>query len=438
MARKTKPLTATQIDKAKYSAGKNNRYYDGDGLYLAISPKGLKSWRVEYKLNDKANTYTLGRYPALSLIDARQKRKEIQALIAKGIDPKQFYDQAKQEKQALQTFGDFITVYLAKRQGEIKPATYKEEVSKLNRDVLPMIGDKPLIELTKKDIRAIAERIESRKHNDGLPPRELTRRTIDLVNRVLKAAVNDNLIAEVVSANLKDDYPKGVTHHYKHVDIFTLPRLLNDIDGYHGNEQTKLAMKFLAYTLCRTQEMRLMRWQDIDWKNKIWNVDIVTLKKNKKHIVPLSNQVIEILRTLEIFTGEYDYVFYNKSKQQPYSENFVTNALKNLGYGGMQTGHGFRHIGSMHLNELGYSSDAIELQLHHEVKQGIKGVYDHSKHLDKRFEIMQGWADFLDLVKDGKFETYKQARTQLDGDRKKLYDLGLTDEQINAVLAFKI
>ena len=147
---------------------------------------------------------------------------------------------------------------------------------------------------------------------------------------MLKAAVNDNLIAEVVSANLKDDYPKGVTHHYKHVDIFTLPRLLNDIDGYHGNEQTKLAMKFLAYTLCRTQEMRLMRWQDIDWKNKIWNVDIVTLKKNKKHIVPLSHQVIEILRTLEIFTGEYDYVFYNKSKQQPYSENFVTNALKIL------------------------------------------------------------------------------------------------------------
>lgn len=116
-------------------------------------------------------------------------------------------------------------------------------------------------------------------------------------------------------------------------------------------------MQFLAYTFCRTIEMRLFKWSHIDWQNKVWRVDVHTLKVGKKHLVPLSSQELDILQQLQPITGDTDYVFYNLTTQKPYSENFITNALKNMGYHGKQTGHGFRHIASTNLNELGYKKE---------------------------------------------------------------------------------
>lgn len=261
----------------------------------------------------------------------------------------------------------------------------------------------------------MADQIESRKINEGSPPREVTRRTIDLVTNILRRAKRERLIDTIHTEGLKELYPKARTEHMKHVDLKELPKLLQDIENYHGHEQTRLAMKFLAYSFCRTIELRMMKWEHIDFPNRLWRVDIDNLKIARKHVVPLSDQMLGVLEEMKAITGQYEYVFYNTGMHQPYSAEFINNALDILGYAGKQTGHGFRHIASTNLNELGYMGDAIEKQMAHDKKSSIRAVYNHAQHLEERRKIMQVWADFLDLLRDkGEVVDFQTARRQIE------------------------
>ena len=161
---------------------------------------------------------------------------------------------------------------------------------------------------------------------------------------------------------LKALYPKAKSQHMKHVDINELPTLLQAIEGYHGHDQTRLAMKFLAYSFCRTIELRMMKWAHIDFANRLWRVDIDNPKIARKHVVPLSNQMLAVLEELKTITGKYEYVFYNTGGTA-LQRGSINNALDKIGYAGKQTGHGFRHIASTNENELGYMGDAIEKQM---------------------------------------------------------------------------
>ena len=158
-----------------------------------------------------------------------------------------------------------------------------------------------------------------------------------------------------------------------------------------------------------------MKWEHIDFPNRLWRVDIDNLKIARKHVVPLSDQMLAVLKEMKPITGHYEYVFYHTGMHKPYSEEFINNALDILGYGGKQTGHGFRHIASTNLNELGYMGDAIEKQMAHDKKSSIRAVYNHAQHLPERRKIMQVWADFLDLLRDkGGVVDFQAARQQIE------------------------
>jgi len=158
-----------------------------------------------------------------------------------------------------------------------------------------------------------------------------------------------------------------------------------------------------------------MKWDHIDFANRLWRVDIDNLKIARKHVVPLSDQMLAVLEEMKAITGQYEYVFYHTGMHQPYSEEFINNALDILGYAGKQTGHGFRHIASTNLNELGYMGDAIEKQMAHDKKSSIRAVYNHAQHLEERRKIMQVWADFLDLLRDtGEVVDFQTARQQIE------------------------
>lgn len=411
MARTTNPLTFTEVDKAKPKE-KQYRLYDGNGLHLAVSPTGRKTWRLEFNHNGKNDTYTIGQFPAVQIADARQKVLQIKALLAKGINPKDHDRQTKLNSKAKQTFQNFTAEFLFNRQSEVAPRTLRDNTAKLEKYVFPIIGHIALDEITKSHIKELAQHIESHK-KDGKPPRETTRRTLDLVSQILKDAIRKDIIKDNATLGVKSDYPKIKGEHYPHVDIFELPRLLKDIDDY-PTIITREILKFLAYTFCRTQEMRFLKWADIDWENRIWQVNQETLKsKYKSHFVPLSDQVIDILQTMHTLTSSHEYVFYNKKTHKPYSEEVANQALERMGYKDKQTGHGFRHIASTHLHALGYHSDAIELQLHHELEGEIKQTYNHASYHDERCEIMQAWANFLDHIKENGFDGYQQARLNI-------------------------
>lgn len=430
-------LKDTQIAKAKLK-GKLYRLYDGMGLHLAISDKGTKTWFYCYThpiTGRKNQSHKLGRYPALSLADARSKAEQYAKLVAQGIDPKAYEKELKAKQQNRVLVADYADYYLEYKAIASKDSTIKCDRQRIEKDIKPLLGKIALDELTIDHIKAMAEKIESRTKDDGTPPRDTTRKTIGLITHILKLAKIKGLIDTVVSDGLLEHYPRIRGKHFKFVEIYDLPRLLQDINNYQGTRthpQTRLGMQFLAYTFCRTQEMRFMKWSDIDWVERIWNVDANTLKSNhSKHRVPLSTQVIAILEELKPITGDDNYVFFNKTTLKPYSDRFINNALRLMGYKGEkgeQTGHGFRHIASTNLNELGYLGDAIEKQMHHKGENTIRAIYNHAQHMEERRDIMQAWANFLDMLRDGERVSFRQARKMLDAEHLRERNQALFDK----------
>lgn len=408
---KIKNLKPTQ----KCTANRPDKYSDMDGLQLWVRSTGTKSWVSAYRFHNKQQSLTLGQYPEISLSQARNLNSDIRVQLANGLDPKNERRLKQLASEQTTLFNDYALAWLAERERNVKKNTYKQDYNRLHKDILPTFKGIGLGQITFEDCKAMAQKIDSRKHADGSPPREVTRRTIDILNNILKRAKMERLIEINPAQDLKELYPKGKTNHMKHVQIDELPTLLQAIEKYHGHEQTRLGMKFLAYSFCRTIELRMMKWEHIDFINKLWRVDVDNLKIARKHVVPLSRQMLEILQQMQTITGRYEYVFFHTGTGQPYSEDFINNALDVLGYAGKQTGHGFRHIASTNLNELGYMGDAIEKQLAHDTKSSVRAVYNHAQHLEERRKIMQVWADFLDLLRDtGEVPNFQQARQMLE------------------------
>ncbi|MGO2214204.1 tyrosine-type recombinase/integrase [Psychrobacter alimentarius] len=411
-------LSDTKIRKLKptdkCTPSRPDKYSDQQGLQLLVRSSGTRTWVSAYRFDGKQQKTTLGTYPQMGLAEARVANSDIKALVANGVNPKNKKRQDKLANEQAKMFNEYALEWLEERERNVKPRTYQQDYNRMHKDVLPSFKGIALKDVTFEDCKSMADNIESRAKK-GTPPREVTRRTIDLVANILKRAKRERLIEVNHTEGLKELYPKAKTKHMKHVELSELPKLLQDIESYHGHDQTRLGMKFLAYSFCRTIELRMMKWEHIDFPNRLWRVDIDNLKIARKHVVPLSDQMLAALEEMRPITGQYEYVFYHTGMHQPYSEEFINNALDILGYAGRQTGHGFRHIASTNLNELGYMGDAIEKQMAHDKKSSIRAVYNHAQHLEERRKIMQVWADFLDLLRDkGEVVDFQTARQQIE------------------------
>ena len=399
----------------KCTVARPDKHSDQEGLQIWVRSSGRKTWISAYRFDGKQKNTTLGTYPQMSLAEARVANANIKALISKGINPKNKKRQDKLVNEQAKMFNDYALEWLEERERNVKPRTYQQDYNRMHKDVIPSFEGIALKDVTFEDCKFVADQIESRTNVGGTSPREVTRRTIDLVSNILRRAKGERLIEVNHTEGLKELYPKAKTKHMKHVELSELPKLLQKIESYHGHDQTRLGMKFLAYSFCRTIELRMMKWEHIDFPNRLWRVDIDNLKIARKHVVPLSDQMLAVLEEMKPITGYYEYVFYHTGMHKPYSEEFINNALDILGYGGKQTGHGFRHIASTNLNELGYMGDAIEKQMAHDKKSSIRAVYNHAQHLDERRKIMQVWADFLDLLRDkGEVVDFQAARQQIE------------------------
>jgi integrase len=192
-----------------------------------------------------------------------------------------------------------------------------------------------------------------------------------------------------------------------------LPTFLRKIEEYDGEVQTRLAMKLLALTFVRTNELRGATWAEIDLDKAEWVIPAERMKTKAPHHVPLSAQAVEAFRTLQKMNGKWPWVFAGRAPSQPMSKNTVLFALYRMGYHSRMTGHGFRALASTTLNEMGYRSDVIERQLAHTEKNAVRAAYHRSQYLEERTTMMQAWADYLDAQADGeaKVVAFNRART---------------------------
>ncbi|EPT7080302.1 tyrosine-type recombinase/integrase [Cronobacter sakazakii] len=384
-------LTVKQIDAAK-PADKPYRLADAGGLFLFVPPSGKKVWRLRYRFEGKEKTLVIGPYPEISLTEARAKQSEAKIKLLSGIDPaEQKQAIKKKEKEAgADSFGDIFREWHAHKSKVWSKGYADEMMSMFKDDILPIIGHLRMEEVEPMVLLKVIRLFEDRGAMERAD--KARRRCGEAFGYAIitgRAKFNPSRdLAGAMRGYRKKNYPFLPMHR-----IHEFQRALN---GYGGWVVSKIATQILHYTAMRTVELRSLVWAGIDFENRLISVDPEVMKGRKLHVVPMSEQVTELFQFLQKITGQYELCFPGRSdRKKPISENAVLGVIRNIGYEGQTSGHGFRHQFSTVLNEKHWNHDAIEMQLAH-VSGGTRSVYNHAAYLDTRREMMQWWADWLD------------------------------------------
>ena len=374
------------IRKAK---PKDKRYMltDGRGLMLEVMTSGYKYWRLIYMAEGKRKTVTLGEYPAVSLVAARQKAEELRSKLKEGINPRDVLNPPHRA-----TFREVAEEWLLRHEGRWAEAHADTVRHRLKNYLYPALGERPIEDIRAADVLTVLRALEAR----GLY--ETAKRTRQIFGQVARYGVSIGACETDVSAPLVDalTVPK-VKHFSALTEKDDIRRLLLAMEEYKGYAVVIPAMWFSLYTLARPGEVRSAEWAEIDLDNAIWEIPAGKMKRRKPHAVPLSFQAVALLRELRPLTGRGRYVFPSARRDgRCMSENAVRVALRSMGFTNEEmTAHGFRSLGSTMLNSLGYRADVIEAALAH-TQPGVRGVYNRGDYWEERRTMMQEWADWLD------------------------------------------
>lgn len=376
------------------------RLLDADRLYIEVRPTGAKFWRLKYVLNGKESSMSLGEYPSVTLADARQLKDEVRAKLAKGIDP---VDSRKKERQAMQgkvayTFDIVAKEYFEQRLNN-KSDIYKTSfITSLKKDISPVIGKKDVKDITAADVLKIIQNTVkrvSKQKNFG------TGETTAIQNRKFVGAVMRYAIATLRAENdptyaVRDVIERPKINHAKPLDRDERRTIRTNIDNYNGSETVQNAGFILLYSMLRSVEIRKMEWPWVDFDKRLVEFPREVMKKYRLHVLPMSDQVYEVLKKQYKNSGNKKYVFPAIYKPDGMLDKSTLNRmLKYIGLNDV-TAHDFRATASTLLYEKGYEEAWIERQLAHAESNKTKASYDHSQHLDARRKMMQDWADIVD------------------------------------------
>jgi integrase len=392
------PLTATACQATK-PKDKPFKLSDAKGLYLLVNSAG-KYWRLNYRFGAKRKTLALGVYPDVSLAEARTKCDQARKLLASGIDPS-LHRQLEKGQKAIAAANSFEAValeWLAKYSPTWSDGHGDKIKRRLERDVFPWMGSRPVAEIKAPELLTVLRRIESR----GAV--ETAHRASQNCGQVFRYAVATGRAERDPTSDLRGALPPvRQTHHASITEPKAIGELLRSIQSYKGSFVTQCALRLAPYVFVRPGELRRAEWNEFDLDGSEWRIPADKMKMGTVHIVPLSEQAVTILRELHPLTGTGNYVFPGvRTKKRPMSDNTILGALRRLGYTGDQmTGHGFRSMASTLLNEQGWNKDAIERQLAHGERNKVRAAYNYAEHLPERRKMMQMWADHLDGLRRG-------------------------------------
>lgn len=404
------PLTDTAIRKAK-SSDKVQRLFDGGGLYLEITVNGARYWRLKYRHSGKEKRLALGVYPGVTLAAARDAREKARALLRIGKDPsiERKADKLRSGIVAGNTFKAVGDDWLAVRAHGWTPLQSKKEKGRLENHAYPWIGALPISEVGVSEIRPLLDRLVKAAHL------EQAHRLREQLSRVFRHGVANEKASRDPAHDLGDSLPARVYRRFPTItDPAKVAELLRAIDGFGGTFPVRCALQLAPLLFVRPGELRSAEWNEVDLNHASgpqWRIAPARRKLKKAvkehpdtqpHVVPLSSQAVSILRDLHALTGRGRFLFPGaRNPRMPMSENTINAALRRLGYDkNSMTGHGFRHMASTLLNEMGHNKDAIERQLSHK-EPGVSGVYNLAELLPERVKMMQQWADYLDTLKQG-------------------------------------
>jgi len=406
MPRLATPLTDRQIKTAKPTKDKKVlKLSDGGGLYIQIESKQNKTskiWRLNYRIEGKQQTYTIGAYPLISLSDARIKREELKKMIADGINPSQEKKKAKQTSKAQQekienTFKKIALEWHKNYIGEVSEGHHHKLLRMLELHIFPYIGKMPIDEIKPLDI---IQRLETIKHKDG--KEETARRVHTLINKIYKYAVTYQYVESNPAISIDTKVVLGKKKENNFPEIQDPKAVLASIQEYQGNFATKKALELLPYTMLRSYNIRLLEWSEVDFDNKQLVIPAHKMKVKEEFILPLSTQALKILEEVAQYSTSEKYVFPSPNySNRGLSDNTLISAFRRMGYSKEEiVPHSFRNLFSTiayeNLNNHKINGEVIEALLHHQESNKVKKAYNRAKYSEPKRKLMQWYGDFLD------------------------------------------
>ena len=404
-------LNDRQIKNAK-PAEKPFKLNDGKGLYLYINTSGGKLWRFDFSHNGKRKTLSIGKYPTISLVEARQAAENARRLLVSGQDPSEAKQQEKRERQAaaLNTFEA-----IARRWHSDNLIRWKENhaarvLRYFETDVFPVIGEMPIQEIRVSDIKTVLDGVMTRGVNN----------TAEKIREWTGVIFDYAVMLEVVETNpaysLRKYIPAKQTDHRPALPREELTEFFRRLILAEIEPQNRIALILNMLTFLRSTELRGGQWNEIDFDAAIWTVPARRMKHEKTapkppHAVPLADWTLELLAELKELTGNTPFLFPSRTKTDGFiSDATISRIIERMGYKGRVTPHGFRSLASSVLNEQGFNPDAIERQLAHIENNKIRAAYNRADYLNERKEFMQWYSDFLrerynqalQMIQDGK------------------------------------
>lgn len=397
------PLTDKAVKAAKPEA-KEYKLADSGGLYLLVYPTGKKAWKLKYRTKGKEQKLHIGYYPEMPLADARETRDDAKKLLRRGGTP----DAVHTPRQRMEgvTWYEYAVSWHKKNEAQWSKRHAERQLCAI-KEMRPFIGGMLPKDVDALDILAGLRKIEQRGAH------ETAKKTKQCVGQVFKAAMLERLAKHNPVPDLRGALTLSPeTQNNPHLDATELPGFLRALNAYKGHPVTRIATWVLLHCFMRTKEMRYARWDEIDWDGAVWRIPPERMKMTKDrkrrrlkpmpHLVPLSRQVVALLRDLHAITGHGALMFPQALKRdKPLSENAVLTVIASIGYKGIITGHGFRGTASTILNEQGFDERWIELQLAHLPRDMVAAAYNHAKYLPQRRGMMQWWADYLEERRRG-------------------------------------
>ncbi|HHT0258805.1 TPA: tyrosine-type recombinase/integrase [Raoultella planticola] len=414
-------LTDAKIRAAKPDE-KSYKLADANNMFLLVHSNGSKYWRLRYRHLGKEKTLALGQYPEVSLSEAREKRDEARKLISDGIDP---CEQRRVKKAAPEAINTFELVARQWHKSNKKwSETHSEKVLKsLEGHVFPYIGLRDITTLRTPDLLVPVKAAEAKEIY------EIAARLQQRITAIMRYAAQSGIISYNPAVDMAGALTTVKRQHRPALALSRISELLEHLDAYKGQPLTRLATKLTLLIFIRSSELRFARWTEIDFEKAMWTIPPERKpiegvkyshrgsKMRTEHLVPLSTQALDILKEIHTISGEYELIFTgDHNPWKPMSENTVNNALRLMGYDTKVDvcGHGFRAMACSSLIESGlWSKDAVERQMSHQERNGVRAAYIHkAEFLDERRLMLQWWADFLDANRENPVSPFDYIRQQ--------------------------
>ncbi len=396
-------LTALQIRHQK----KYCRLPDGGGLSFEITKTGVKRWLYRYRLDGKQQTFVIGRYPELSLEKARKAHQKAKELVMQGLSPakarrkeknKNIEAEKEEKDKRSRSFENMATEWVGTQRERWSKSHADAVLATLIADAFPAIGNMPVEAISPPDVLQIIRKIEKRGSL------EIARKVLQRMNAVFRYAVQTGRATYNPASEMQGVLKTRRVEHMPALFDKDLAQLLRDITANQKiNATTKLALQFTALTACRPGEARNSHWSEIDLEKAELHISAERMKMRRPHIVPLSKQALAIIERAGKLFGKEGFIFPSiRDFNKPMSDNAMGKALRDMGYKGKATPHGFRSSFSSAAYESNkFPSEVIEKALAHEERNKIKGAYNRAEYLEQRRQLLQWWGDKLQVLEFG-------------------------------------